>query len=149
VTAPFWKTKTLAEMSESEWESLCDGCGKCCLHKLEDEDTGRVHLTMVACRLLDVDSCRCSNYAQRFEEVPACVHVRPSLVASLTLPASCAYRLVAEGRDLLPWHPLRSGRPDSVHAARASVRSWAVSEREVADDEWEDYVIAVEDEPQR
>jgi uncharacterized protein len=144
---PFWQRKTLAQMSEAEWESLCDGCGKCCLHKLEDEDTGHIHLTMVACRLLDIDSCRCGNYGARHREVPECVRILPETVAALTLPASCAYRLVAEGRDLAAWHPLRSGERSSVHAAGASIRSWAVSERELADEDWEDYVIASETDP--
>lgn len=145
MSEPFWKRKTLAQMSQAEWESLCDGCGKCCLHKLQDEDTGRIHLTMVACRLLDIDSCRCGNYAERHREVPECVRISADQVASLTLPSSCAYRLVAEGRDLAAWHPLVSGKASSVHRARASIREWAVSERELSgDDDWEDYVIAAE-----
>ena len=145
MTAPFWKTTKLSEMSESEWESLCDGCGKCCLHKLEDEDTGRVHLTMVACRLLELESCRCQRYDKRHRFVPACVRVRPETVATLMLPASCAYRTVAEGRELASWHPLVSGRADSVHEAGRSVRGWAISEREVGELDLEDYVIAAED----
>ncbi|MET0286330.1 MAG: YcgN family cysteine cluster protein [Polyangiales bacterium] len=142
---PFWKTKTLEAMSRAEWESLCDGCGKCCLHKLEDEDTGRVHLTMVACRLLDIESCRCSNYPRRHRYVPECVRMQPDNVRQLTLPTSCAYRLLAEGRDLPAWHPLVSGDPGAVHAAAASVRTWAVSERDVAEQDFEDYIVASED----
>lgn len=144
MTAPFWQTKTLAQMSQAEWESLCDGCGKCCLHKLEDEDTGRIHLTVVACRLLDLSTCRCSHYAKRRRFVPECVQIAPETVASLTLPSSCAYRAIAEGRGLPSWHPLVSGSPDSVHAAGVSVRDWAVSATQVDEDDLEDYVIAEE-----
>jgi uncharacterized cysteine cluster protein YcgN (CxxCxxCC family) len=142
---PFWKSKTLEALSKAEWESLCDGCGKCCLHKLEDEDTGRVHLTVVACKLLDIESCRCSNYARRHRFVPDCVRMRPANVRQLTLPASCAYRLVAEGRDLPAWHPLVSGDASAVHRANASVRAWAVSERDVTPDALEDYIVATEE----
>ena len=141
---PFWKLKSLSELSEGEWESLCDGCGKCCLHKLEDEDTGRIHLTMVACRLLDVNTCRCLHYGDRKRLVPVCSRVRPDNIGRLALPATCAYRTLAEGRELAPWHPLVSGRADSVHEAGISVRGRAVSERDIADDELEDYVVAVE-----
>jgi uncharacterized protein len=141
---PFWRSKPLSELSQAEWESLCDGCGKCCLHKLEDEDTGRVHLTMVACKLLDIAQCRCSDYAARHQRVPSCVRIRPDNVASLMLPTSCAYRLVAEGRDLPSWHPLVTGNPQSVHDAKASVRRWAISERDVDEEDLEDYVIASE-----
>ena len=144
MTDPFWKTKPLSAMSESEWESLCDGCGKCCLHKLQDEDTDRIHLTQVACRLLDLESCRCTRYTERRRFVPACVRVRPETIASLTLPSSCAYRVLAEGGELASWHPLVSGEPASVHAAGKSIRAWAVSERDVPDDELQDYVIAEE-----
>lgn len=144
MTAPFWKTKPLSAMSDAEWESLCDGCGKCCLHKLQDEDTDRIHLTQVACRLLDLESCRCTRYAERRRFVPACVRVRPETIATLLLPASCAYRLVAEGGDLASWHPLVSGDPASVHTAGKSIRAWAVSERDVGEDELQDYVIAEE-----
>jgi len=144
VSPPFWKSKTLAQMSEAEWESLCDGCGKCCLHKLEDEDTGKVHLTMVACKLLDLGTCRCANYPKRRRFVPACVRMRPETVSSLVLPSSCAYRVLAEGRELASWHPLRSGDRDSVHAAGVSIKGWAVSERVVPEEDFQDYVIASE-----
>ncbi len=120
---PFWKTKTLAEMSEAEWESLCDGCGKCCLVGLEDADTGEVYLTDVACKLLDGQSCRCKDYPNRKQFVPDCVKLTPENVPTLSwLPRTCAYRLVHEGRDLFPWHPLNTGDPESVHAANVSVR---------------------------
>jgi len=121
--APFWKTKTLAEMSEAEWESLCDGCGKCCLIGLEDEDTSEIYLTDVACKLFDSKSCQCSNYPERKKHVPDCVKLTPENVPELNwLPKTCAYRLVAQARDLFWWHPLVSGDPDTVHAARVSVR---------------------------
>ena len=121
--APFWKTKTLAEMTETEWESLCDGCGKCCLIGLEDEDTGEIYLTDVACQLFDSGACRCSDYANRQKRVHDCVKLTPQNVPELGwLPKTCAYRLVAQGRDLFWWHPLVSGSPDTVHQANVSVR---------------------------
>ncbi|MBU6405982.1 MAG: YcgN family cysteine cluster protein [Alphaproteobacteria bacterium] len=119
----FWKNKALAEMSEEEWESLCDGCGKCCLVGLEDEDTGEIYLTDVACKLLDGRTCRCKDYLNRKAFVPDCVKLTPENVPTLSwLPRTCAYRLVHEGRDLYPWHPLLTGDPESVHAANVSVR---------------------------
>ena len=127
---PFWKTKSLEQMTREEWESLCDGCGKCCLHKLQYEDTGEIYYTEVACRLLDLGSCRCSNYAERQKHVPDCVALRPDKVMELNwLPSTCAYRLLANGKPLAWWHPLVSGDPDSVHAAGQSVRGRAIPER--------------------
>lgn len=129
-SAPFWKTKALHEMSRGEWESLCDGCGRCCLHKLRDDDTGRLSYTNVACRLLDLKSCRCSSYADRTRLVPDCVSLTPEAVREIDwLPPSCAYRLLAEGKELAWWHPLVSGDPETVHEAGVSVRGRAVSER--------------------
>lgn len=123
MSEPFWKTKTLAEMSEAEWESLCDGCGKCCLVGLEDEDTGEIYLTDVACKLLDGDACRCSDYPNRQKLVGDCVKLTPQNVPELHwLPKTCAYRLVAAKRDLFWWHPLISGSVDTVHEANVSVR---------------------------
>jgi uncharacterized protein len=136
---PFWRAKTLTELSGEEWESLCDGCGKCCLHKLEDEDTGEILYTRVACRLLDIGACRCSHYEARFELVPDCMNLRQSIDQFYWLPASCAYRLLWEGKALPDWHPLVSGAGDSVQLARKSVREFAVSESGV--DCIEDHVI--------
>ena len=120
---PFWKTKTLEDMSASEWESLCDGCGKCCLSKLEDEDTGDIYFTSVGCRLFDAGTCRCRDYPNRLAVVQDCVGLTPANVRTISwLPGTCAYRLVAEGRDLFAWHPLVSGDPDSVHRAGISMR---------------------------
>ena len=120
---PFWKTTPLDRMSREQWESLCDGCGKCCLAKLEDEDSGEIHFTSVGCRLFDVATCRCSDYTRRLEKVSDCVQLTPQNVRTITwLPATCAYRLVAEGHDLAWWHPLVSGSADTVHQAGVSMR---------------------------
>jgi uncharacterized cysteine cluster protein YcgN (CxxCxxCC family) len=120
---PFWRVKPLEAMSREEWESLCDGCGRCCLVKLEEEETGLIHATDVACQLFDAGSCRCSDYANRSARVPDCVTLTPEAVRSLGwLPPTCAYRLIAEGEDLKWWHPLVSGDPDTVIAAGVSVK---------------------------
>lgn len=127
---PFWKTKSLEEMTQAEWESLCDGCGRCCLHKLRYEDDGALSFTNVACHLLDIGSCRCSDYAHRQRHVPDCVQLTPATVREVDwLPPSCAYRLLAEGKELAWWHPLVSGDPRTVHDAGVSVQGRVVSER--------------------
>lgn len=124
---PFWRTKTLAQMSEAEWESLCDGCARCCLVKLEDEDTGAVVYTDLACHMLDEAACRCRDYPNRDREAPDCVRLTPQAVSALSwLPRSCAYRRISEGRGLPSWHPLVTGDPDSVHKAGVSVRGRVV-----------------------
>lgn len=140
LTPGFWRTKTLEELSAQEWEALCDGCGKCCLLKLEDEETGKVAYTDVACRLFDDATCQCGQYQLRKTLVPQCLVLDAETVrASLDwMPKTCAYRLVAHGYDLYPWHPLVSGDPESVHRANISVRGWTTPEYEVAEDELPD-----------
>lgn len=131
------------QLSGPEWEALCDGCGKCCLNKLEDEDTGEVALTRVACRLLDDATCLCSQYDIRHQFVPECIVLRPSNIKKnlYWMPETCAYKLVWNGKSLPDWHPLISGTPDSVHQAGISMRGQTVSEYEIADEDWEDHII--------
>jgi uncharacterized cysteine cluster protein YcgN (CxxCxxCC family) len=125
----FWRVKSLAQMSQTEWESLCDGCGLCCLVRLEDEDTGDIIPTHVACRLFDSEACRCTNYGARRRHVPDCIKLTPHNIASLPwMPPSCAYRRLHEGKDLPAWHPLLTGDPESVHKAGVSVRGQTISE---------------------
>ncbi len=139
----FWERKPLRKLNDREWEALCDGCGKCCLNKLEDEDTGRVELTCVACRLLDDESCRCTQYDIRHQFVPECIVLKPDNIDSHAywMPKTCAYRLLWEGKPLYDWHPLISGTPDSVHKAGVSVQGRTVSEFETPEEDWEDYII--------
>lgn len=119
----------MSEMSPSEWESLCDGCGKCCLHKLEDEDSGEIHYTNVACRLLNLGTCGCRHYSERQKYIPDCIQLEAAMVGRLRwLPSTCAYRLLSEGRPLPWWHPLVSGRAETVHEAGVSVRGRAIAE---------------------
>ncbi len=130
--APFWDRLTLREMSPEQWEALCDQCGRCCLHKLQDENTDEVHYSDVACRLLDNDTGRCTDYAHRTTRVPECVSMRPDDYRAIAfLPSSCAYRRLHEGRGLAPWHPLISGRAESVREAGISVAGQCVSETQV------------------
>ena len=138
----FWETKPMSELNREEWEALCDGCGKCCLNKLEDEE-GTVALTRVACRLLDGATCLCSNYTNRHAFVPECIVMTPETIEKhmYWLPRTCGYRLVYEGRPLYDWHPLISGDPNSVHDVGVSMRGLTVSEADIDEDDWEDFII--------
>ncbi len=130
----FWETVPLDRLDRAQWEALCDGCGKCCLHKLEDEDTGEVHATNVACKLLDRRQGQCSDYRHRHAYVPECVRLNARNVGTIEwLPSTCAYRLRANGEQLPEWHYLKTGDRESVHAARQSTRGWTVSEDDVGD----------------
>ena len=136
----FWKTKTLAEMTPEEWESLCDNCGKCCLHKLEDEESGKVFFTSVACKLINLNTCRCTRYSERTRLVPECVDLKQyDFAQKHWLPSTCAYRLVNEGKELPAWHPLRSGSSASVKKAGVSIRSYAIKESDSRN--LEDHII--------
>ena len=140
--APFWETKALADMSKTEWESLCDGCALCCLHKLEDEDTGEVYYTDVHCGYMDTQNCQCTVYLDRQKKVPHCVWLTPEQAASFHwLPETCAYRLLAEGQPLFDWHPLISGDPNSVHQAGISIQGKGISDREIAEGDWQERII--------
>ncbi|MEM6461269.1 MAG: YcgN family cysteine cluster protein [Pseudomonadota bacterium] len=139
---PFWKTTALEKMTQQQWESLCDGCGRCCLNKLEDWDTGEIAWTNVACTLLDADTCRCKDYDNRQAEVPECIALTPKSVSELPwLPPTCAYRLVAEGSDLYWWHHLVSGDPDTVHYAGVSTRGRTVPEAELELEDYENHIV--------
>ena len=133
---PFWRTKTLAQMTATEWESLCDGCGLCCLVRFEDDDTDEIIPTRVHCKRFDPQACVCTNYAERHEHVPDCVKLTPGNIEALPwMPLSCAYRRVNEGRDLADWHPLVSGDPESVHRAGVSIRGQTLNESVLAQPE--------------
>ena len=133
-------------MSQQEWESLCDGCGQCCLNKLEDADTGDIYFTRVACQYIDNKSCQCRHYHERSQLVPDCLQVTPELAKEAPwLPKTCAYKLLASGEELPWWHPLVSGDPNSVHTAGASIRGKFIYETEIAEDEFADYIICEDD----
>ncbi|MGZ8136688.1 MAG: YcgN family cysteine cluster protein [Methylococcaceae bacterium] len=136
----FWKTKKLNQMTTEEWESLCDNCGKCCLHKLEDEDTGEIALTSLACELLDISTCRCTRYSERTRLVPECLDLKnPDFVQYHWLPSTCAYRLLHENKELPAWHPLLAGNSYSVQQAGIAISSYAITASEA--DDPEDYII--------
>jgi len=136
----FWETKKLSEMTTEEWESLCDNCGKCCLHKLEDEDTGDIYFTSVVCNLIDLDTCRCTRYTERTQLVPECLDLKQHDFAEYNwLPATCAYRLLSDGEELPSWHSLLSKSAESVQDAGVSISSYAMKESEI--DDLEDHII--------
>jgi len=138
----FWKKKPLAQMTIEEWEALCDGCGICCMYKIEDEETGAIELTSVACRFLDPDTVTCQLYDSRFSAMPTCIKLTPLKVQNLTwLPDTCAYRLILQGKPLPDWHPLVSGDRDSVHRAGISIKGRAIRESDVNLDDLEDYIV--------
>lgn len=138
----FYETKRLEEMTQAEWEALCDGCARCCLIKLEDEDTGEIVTSDVHCRLLDGDKCTCTDYPNRQKLVPDCIKLTPDNVTKIRwMPPTCAYRRIAEGRGLAWWHPLISGDPETVHTAGISVRGRTVSENDVPADDWENHAV--------
>ncbi|MEM6626943.1 MAG: YcgN family cysteine cluster protein [Pseudomonadota bacterium] len=140
--APYWKTIPLERMDDAQWEDLCDGCGKCCLLKLEDEDTGDIAYTRLHCRLLDAETCRCSDYDNRKQHVPECVKLSPQNVSALKwMPKSCAYRVIADGGDLPEWHHLISGDRQAVHRVGASIMGRTVCEDTVLEDDQIDWIV--------
>jgi len=137
---PFWEEKKLSEMSHSEWESLCDSCGKCCLHKLEDEDTGEIFYTSVVCDLIDLDSCTCTHYSERTHLVPDCLNLKQHNFSDYNwLPTTCAYKLLAAGEKLPDWHPLITNSKEPVHDSGVSIRSYAMKESQI--DSIEEHII--------
>ena len=139
----FWKNKSLNALTPTEWESLCDGCGRCCVIKLEDEDNGDIFYTNVACRLFDDQTCRCGNYGLRSQLVKGCVVLTPKTLPDVAqwMPTTCAYRLLHEKKPLFDWHPLVSGDAESVHTAGISLRGGVVPEYEVNEDELENHIV--------
>lgn len=139
---PFWETKALNELSPDEWESLCDGCGKCCLVKLEDEDDGEIYYTNVACRYLNTSSCRCTTYPDRLEKVPQCVNLTADNINEFHyMPETCAYRLLSENKPLPSWHPLFHGHRKAMHKAGVSAKNKVISEDKVDQEDLEDHLI--------
>lgn len=142
MSANFWEEKALSDMTISQWESLCDGCGKCCLHKLEDEDDDKLYYTDIACKLLDIESCRCADYKNRVKKVPSCLTLTSATLKDVHfLPDTCAYRLLSEDKPLASWHPLISGNNASVHEAGISVSGRVLSETYIHPDDFETRVI--------
>lgn len=138
----FWETKSLAEMTSEEWESLCDGCAKCCLHKLIDDEAEELFFTDLACKLLDIETCRCTNYSNRLEQIPDCrTFTAENIQDMYWLPISCAYRTLAEGRKLEKWHPLITGDANSVHRFKRSVKGRCISENEVPLEQWQERIV--------
>lgn len=139
----YWETTPLDRMTHDEWEALCDGCGKCCMNKLEDEDTQEVAMTCIACRLFDDTTCRCGQYPIRHQFVPECIVLKPSNLDQnlYWMPETCAYKLLRLGRPLYDWHPLISGSAETVHAAGVSMRNATLPEFEIDEDDWENHII--------
>jgi uncharacterized protein len=139
----FWETVPLSKMTQAEWEALCDGCGKCCLNKLEYEDTGEVAYTRIACRLLDGDTCQCRDYPNRKVHVPECVVLTPSTLPKIAywMPSTCAYKLLWKKKRLPNWHPLVTGDPDSTHTSGHGIKGITIPEGAVPEEDWEDYLI--------
>lgn len=142
MTSPFWEVKTLHQMTQREWESLCDGCARCCLHKLQDDETDDVYYTDIHCRYMDKDTCRCGIYQQRQKKVPNCIWLTADQASEFKwLPETCAYRLLAEGKPLADWHPLISGDSNSVHRAGISVRHMGIADDQIPEHKWQDRII--------
>jgi uncharacterized cysteine cluster protein YcgN (CxxCxxCC family) len=139
----FWETVPLNKLTQAEWEALCDGCGKCCLNKLEYEDTGEVAYTRIACRLFDGDTCKCRDYPNRKQHVPECVVLTPKTLPKIAywMPSTCAYKLLFQKKKLPEWHPLLTGDPNSTHTSGQSIRGITIPEGAVPEDDWEDYLI--------
>ena len=141
----YWQEKRLADLSDNEWEALCDGCGRCCLWKFEAEDTGEILYTDIRCRLFDDAHCRCRDYGHRLEQEPDCLNIRAFTPAQYAwLPKSCAYRLLFEGKPLFNWHPLIAGNSHAMHAAGISMRGRTVSGEGMSDEEAIDHIICPE-----
>lgn len=141
---PFWKTTALKDMNKQQWESLCDGCARCCLQKLQDDETDEVFYTNIVCRYMD-ENCQCTTYLDRNIKVPACVWLKPEDVKDFHwLPSTCAYRMVSEGKDLEWWHPLISGDKNTVHEADISVKGKGIPDDQVPEDDWQDHIIWME-----
>ena len=145
-SVPFWESKKLNEFSVEEWESLCDGCGKCCLQKLQDEETDELHFTCVSCQFLDTYACRCKVYENRFDFLPECLNLtKENLVSALSwLPNTCSYKLIYESKPLPSWHHLTSGSKDKIHILNHSVRDKVISELDINEDDWEDYIVDID-----
>lgn len=142
IQPPFWQTKTLDQMSKVEWEQLCDGCGKCCLHKLEDEEDGQVYYTNIACKYLNVDTCKCNDYSRRLKNVPGCLSLTPQTASLLSwLPSTCAYKLLANNEPLPAWHPLVAGKKTKMIKKGVSVAGKVLSELQVAEEDYQEHVV--------
>ena len=139
----FWETKPLESLNSEEWEALCDGCGKCCLNKIEDEETGKVFLTRIACRLFSDENCLCNDYEHRNDHVPECIKLTPTTIKenAYWLPSTCAYKLLYEKKQLPVWHPLLTGNKETMHRAGISIKGATISEKSVNENDWENFII--------